>query len=103
MSKAEEYLKDVKMPIRTKEGNFYMENQVLFLLEDFAKPQWISVKEKRPDEDVTVWCLTDNNGLVRQYPLAINFVSYQWYDYEGNPFKGNVTHWQSLPTPPNEQ
>ena len=75
-------------------------------IEGFAKSQtpisdqWISVETDKPQEDFHVLCRTDQNGVVRNYVLAISFHTNQWYDYEGQPFNGEVTHYQELPTPP---
>ena len=55
--------------------------------------EWISVKDRFPEENTTVIASTDN-GIVFQ----CLYVYDGWDLWEGN--EVNITHWQPLPQPP---
>lgn len=58
--------------------------------------EWISVRERFPDEDypVLVYGLTDCD-IARFYPTE-GWYSEAWGDVKG------ITHWMQLPDPPKE-
>ena len=55
--------------------------------------EWISVKDRLPEENTTVIVATDN-GIVFQCLYAYD----GWNLWEGN--EVNITHWQPMPQPP---
>ena len=62
-----------------------------------TEPEWISVKERLPDDDVQclVW---HKNG--RECRVAVRWEGEFW---EGSiRITSNVTHWMSLPAPPSD-
>lgn len=77
------------------------------LMEEYAnrfKPQWIPVSERLPEDKQRVLCCQESGVLWNSFEFWINpddktsklFLN---YDY---PFgNSNITHWQPLPTPPN--
>ena len=76
-----------------------------------AQPQWISVKDRLPEEgqDVLVWYhgsydvayLQKVKPVKLQPPQFNNVEMFEWcfYDFEDV----DVTHWQPLPAPPKEE
>ena len=80
-------LKDI-MPL------FTFEEQVDHLITNGVTVQeWISVKDRLPEENTTVIVATDN-GIVFQCLYAYD----GWNLWEGN--EVNITHWQPMPQPP---
>ena len=60
--------------------------------------EWISVKDKLPDENLMVLILTENQPIVRyaitSYDKSLDiFVDYDDYSF-------SATHWMLLPEPP---
>ena len=55
--------------------------------------EWISVKDRLPEDNTTVIVATDN-GIVFQCLYAYD----GWDLWEGN--EVNITHWQPMPQPP---
>ena len=55
--------------------------------------EWISVKDRLPEENTTVIVATDN-GIVFQCLYAYD----GWNLWDGN--EVNITHWQPMPQPP---
>ena len=55
--------------------------------------EWVSVKDRLPEENTTVIVATDN-GIVFQCLYAYD----GWNLWEGN--EVNITHWQPMPQPP---
>ncbi len=68
--------------------------------------EWISVKERLPEEDLSVLCV--EMKCSRKYPnLLIAYLQDgKWHHdngikyYEDNADYMAITHWQSLPEPP---
>lgn len=61
--------------------------------------QWISVNERLPEEDVRVWSYAP--GL-QPYEMCVCYRLNGEWRYGANllPNGASVTHWQSLPEPP---
>ena len=55
--------------------------------------EWISVKDRMPEENTTVLVATDY-GIVFQCLYAYD----GWDSWKGD--EENITHWQSMPNPP---
>ena len=89
------------------------------LLEDFAKPQWISVKDRLPENHSSVLIYSKHSGIVKSWFSNYNTtygtefrdkdrnILDPWFCSSGSKqyskTRGNITHWQPLPTPPNEK
>jgi hypothetical protein len=62
--------------------------------------EWISVDERHPTE-MTVVLVTDGNHVVPGYHSTNgDEVCYTADGYESFLLKGEITHWQPLPSPP---
>lgn len=61
--------------------------------------EWISVKDKMPEEDVDVLVRIDPSNSDQEIFVTSLFCGrfYNWYDQEVN-----VTHWMPLPNPPKD-
>ena len=67
--------------------------------------KWISVKDKLPDNDQTVIVAMYSNFKRKVFVSPMLYLQKTWHDIsEGQPLdlEYEVTHWQSLPEPPNE-
>jgi hypothetical protein len=62
-----------------------------------AAQQWISVKDRLPEDDVEVLTFETGNYKVN---AVSEYTQWWWDSNEG--FKRNPTHWQPLPKPPEE-
>ena len=87
-------------------------NQVIQLMEHYRSEcdrlqklhEWIPVSERLPevnDPVLTIYSARDGIGSIQKRCYV---GSEMWYDFEDmrNISQRNVTHWQSLPTPPTE-
>lgn len=66
--------------------------------------EWISVKERLPEDDDTVWVFSIKSGSWCAFHMGENRVMKKgWYRINDNNYseeiKG-VTHWMPLPEPP---
>lgn len=77
--------------------------------------EWISVKDKTPDESVAVWAIEKNHKspLIMTYEYEDGWfwaISYDTPYYDGKTWTAdsefddeyNVTHWMPLPEPPKQ-
>lgn len=78
-----------------------MKHDLLELLRE--QPQWISVKDRLPDDasDVLAYYDCGDTGQV----MFVNYYKNNWYDAVFNDLiddleQGCITHWMSLPKPP---
>lgn len=75
-----------------------------------AQPQWISVKDRLPEEDVAVLVYgqilndpPDVIGVRRRY-IGDQEWKYTWESEDGFIYReDDVTHWMPLPEPPKEE
>jgi hypothetical protein len=67
---------------------------------DKVMPQWISVKDRLPDEeiDVLVCCEITINGNLTKHQQVIRFIGGNW----DTSLPGSITYWQVLPKLPKE-
>ena len=64
-----------------------------------ARPKWISVKEKLPENDYNYLVFTsDRNDAV----IATYYGDGEWLEYDSTNLIPLVTHWMPLPKPPKE-
>lgn len=59
-----------------------------------SKEEWISVKDRLPDFDCSVFIYDNESGVVSKAVLTND----GWYS--GEPFMSNVTHWLASIKPP---
>ena len=61
-------------------------------------PRWISVKERLPKMGKTVFLITDGRDVGTGW-----YEGCHWWTSFADIDEDNVTHWQTLPTPPKEE
>ena len=64
---------------------------------DRAKPKWISVKERLPENNQWALCLM-KDGYFRVFQW--NYIDWMWNDTNEWYREEDVTHWMPLPEPP---
>ena len=76
------------------------EEQAEHLLSDGAMEQeWISVKDRLPEDDSDVWAYSRNGKEGRIYPA--NYAKGVWFDcIFTTPATDTTTHWMPIPEPP---
>lgn len=67
---------------------------------DAKKPEWISVKDRLPEENVVVLICVDN-GQYKEVKVS-GLTGFGWVLFDKNKNK-EVTHWMPLPEPPKEE
>lgn len=67
---------------------------------DAKKPEWISVKDRLPEENVVVLICVDN-GRCKEVKVS-GLTGFGWMLFDKNKNK-EVTHWMPMPKPPKEE